>query len=150
MIWGKDLSSTSYLQIAENWKPVLSIVCHSECGSLPSSVWSVQDCQAKKKNPQTTNSDEVKKVTRKVESGEISRELINSTLTQIPSELERFRYNEFSEDLSLASKYYNEARSRHRFLRLKVILKFWSLRYWGPRENVLFLISQTKVSCPKQ
>lgn len=48
---------------------------------------------------------------------EISRDLINSTPTQISSNLERLRYNTFlCENISLAFKYYNEDRSRYRYL----------------------------------
>lgn len=32
VLWGKDFSSPSYLQVAENLKPVLSLECHGKCG----------------------------------------------------------------------------------------------------------------------
>lgn len=50
-----------------------------------------------------------------MKSEESSRDLINSTLNQISSDLEGFRYEFLCEDGSLAFKYYKEDRSRDRY-----------------------------------
>lgn len=68
--WGKDFSSKSYLQMAENGKPILPIWCHSKC-------WS--QCLICQKNEKTQTLRRLTKWQGKVKSEAIGRDFISST-----------------------------------------------------------------------
>lgn len=126
--WGKDFSSKSYLQMAENGKPILPIWCHSKC-------WS--QCLICQKNEKNTHLEEVNKVTRKSEIRS-NWQRFHQFYT-MSRNLGRFRYNKvFHQDLSLAFKYCNEGRPRHGYSRSETVIEVLGyLIPWKPGKCAL-------------